>query len=147
MGTRSAAIMLRVSTDRPTPDAFSPAAGLRALAGLAAVGLGLSALALTTGWGIPCPWRTLTGTLCPFCGGTTLGVALLRGDLATAWAANPLVLTGLLLLTVLGALWSLELAGGPAVRLPRRLRLGATGWTVFVGLVAAGFAVWRNLAG
>jgi uncharacterized protein DUF2752 len=110
-----------------------------------AAGLGLSVLAATTGLGIPCPWRSMTGTLCPLCGGTHLGMALLSGDLAGAWAANQFVLVGLAGLLLLGVLWAVEALGGPAVRPPRGLRgRPGLGWAA-VALVAVAFAVWRNL--
>ncbi|MHB1009594.1 MAG: DUF2752 domain-containing protein, partial [Propionibacteriaceae bacterium] len=55
-------------------------------------GLGLGALYLLTGFGVPCPFRAMTGWLCPLCGGTHMAESLIRGDLAAAWAANPVVL-------------------------------------------------------
>ena len=53
-----------------------------------------------TGRGIPCPFLLATGWQCPICGASRMGVALLHGDPAAAWAANPFVL-------VLGALLAL----------------------------------------
>ena len=52
-----------------------------------------------TGRGIPCPVLLATGWQCPLCGASRMGAALLRGDPAAAWVANPfvLVLGGLLL--------------------------------------------------
>jgi len=106
----------------PTGAAASRPFGVRTrlvlLAGFATYGVGLSALYASTGVGLPCPFRMVTGWQCPLCGGTRLGAALLNGDVADAFAANPLVLLGLALLTVLGALWTIEAAGGPAARLP-----------------------------
>ena len=43
-------------------------------------GLALSALYATTGLGLVCPFRALTGWDCPLCGGTRMGAALLHGD-------------------------------------------------------------------
>ncbi|SDG64831.1 Protein of unknown function [Selenomonas sp. WCT3] len=39
-----------------------------------------------------CPFRTLTGLLCPGCGITTMFVRLSYGDFAGAYAANPVVM-------------------------------------------------------
>lgn len=39
--------------------------------------------------GLPCPFRLITGLQCPGCGITTLLLALGRGDLPAAFAANP----------------------------------------------------------
>ena len=72
-----------------------------------------------------------------------MGAALLRGDLAAAWAANPFVLTMLAGLAVACVCWIVELRGGPALRLPTLL----SGRLTFAAFVAAAiaFAVWRNL--
>lgn len=126
--------------------AFDARRGLRALGVFGAVGLGLSGLAAATGLGLPCPWRQLTGTLCPLCGGTHVGMALLHGDLSGAWAANQFVVSGLVVLVLLGLLWTVEALGGPAVRPPRSLRGRPGLWWVVIGAVAMLFAVVRNVA-
>ena len=41
------------------------------------------------GIGICCPFEHLTGLLCPGCGVSGMMLALLRGDLAAAFACNP----------------------------------------------------------
>jgi hypothetical protein len=97
-----------------------------------------------TGIGIPCPWRLATHTLCPFCGSTTMGAALLRGDLAAAWTANPFVLTMLAGLAVACVCWLVELRGGPAVRLPPRLSSQSFTYGAFA-VAAIIFAIWRNV--
>lgn len=61
---------------------------LALLTALLALGLGYAGLVNWLGFGLPCPFRTLTGFLCPGCGVSRLCLALLRGDLAGAWAAN-----------------------------------------------------------
>jgi len=122
-----------------------PAKGLKSAAGLGAIGLSLSGIYAVTGIGIPCPWRSLTHTLCPFCGATTMGAALLRGDVAAAWSANPFVLTLLVALVIACAFWIVELLGGPHARLPRRLSDQRI-WYLFLGAAAIAYAVWRNLA-
>ncbi|MGV8909751.1 MAG: DUF2752 domain-containing protein [Propionicimonas sp.] len=118
---------------------------LKAAAGLGVIGLSLSGMYAITGVGIPCPWRLATHTLCPFCGSTTMGAALLHGDVGAAWSANPFVLTLLAGLAVACLCWIVELGGGPALRLPRRLS-GQNLWYGAFAVAAIAFAVWRNLA-
>lgn len=139
--------MGRVNPETAALSGFRAASALRGLVSFGAVGVGLSGLALATGIGVPCPWRWLTGTLCPFCGGTHVGMALLRGDFVAAWAANQFVVVGLAVLALLGLLWTVEATGGAAVRPPRVLRWGAGRWWLVVGVAALVFAVWRNLVG
>ena len=129
---------------------FRPQTGLKYLGGFVAYGLGLSALYATTGVGFPCPLRELTGWQCPFCGGTRMGSALLHLDIAAAFAYNPVVLVGLVVLGILGTVWAIEAAGGPAFRLPRAIsqplrRVGRDRW-LLIGLGGAViYAVLRNL--
>ena len=118
--------------------------GLKNLAMFGAIGLSISGLYALTGVGIPCPWRQVTHTLCPLCGATTMGAALLHGDVAAAWAANPFVLILLVAATVVAGFRVVEVLGGPAVRLPARLsdqRL----WYGLIGTAALVFMVARNL--
>jgi hypothetical protein len=77
------------------------------VAGIAAAGAAVvyPAFQHATGIGFPCLLRAVTGIPCPFCGMTTAGVYLARGNAADAFAANPfvfavaaLVATGLVLL-------------------------------------------------
>ena len=60
-----------------------------------------------------CGFLALTGLPCPLCGGTHACAALVQGDGAAAWAANPGVVGLLLVLALLVLQWTLE---------------GATGW-------------------
>ena len=129
---------------------FRATRGLVYLGGFFAYGVGLSVLYATTGVGMPCPFRALTGWQCPLCGGTRLGGALLHGDLRSAFVDNPVVLVGLAVLTVLGVLWTVEALGGRAVRLPMawavRVRsVHPTRWTLFGLAAAAVYVVLRNL--
>ncbi len=73
-----------------------------------------------------------------------MGVALLHGNIAGAWMANPFVFTLLAGLGIACLCWLTEVLGGPAIRLPQFLR----DQRVWYGLLAVGavtFAVWRNL--
>ena len=125
--------------------------GLPILGGLFAGGFALSALFATTGIGVPCPFLALTGWRCPLCGGTRMGAALLHGDLAAAYGFNPAALLTLMALGVLGAIWAVEVLGGPALRLPRgmanRLQgVPAVAWAVVVLLLAVVYTLARNLS-
>lgn len=129
---------------------FRATRGLVCLGGFFGYGLALSALYATTGIGLPCPFRAITGWQCPLCGGTRLGRALLEGDVAAAFVDNPVVLVGLVVLTVLGALWTVEALGGPAVRLPRAWALRAqsvhpTQWLLLGLGGSVVFVLLRNL--
>jgi hypothetical protein len=113
-------------------------------------GLGLSALYATTGLGLPCPFRLLTGWDCPLCGGTRMGDALLHGDVPAAFGFNPLALLGLAILGVLAVVWAVEAVGGLAFRLPRPLserlrRVHPMRWLVIGILVAVIYTIARNL--
>jgi Protein of unknown function (DUF2752) len=124
--------------------------GLAVVGGLFAGGLALSALYSTTGVGVPCPFLALTGWQCPLCGGTRMGAALLHGDLAAAYAFNPLALVALTVLGVLAAVWAVEVIGGPAARPPRRLsarlrQVPAVAWALLALLLAVVYTVLRNL--
>jgi len=87
--------------------AFNPARGLAALGGFAGFGLAVSGLYALTGFGFPCPLRTITGWDCPLCGGTRLGSSLLHGQVGQAFLYNPAVFVLMTVLTVLAALWIL----------------------------------------
>jgi hypothetical protein len=106
-------------------------------------GLALSALYATTGLGLPCPFRLLTGWDCPLCGGTRMGEALLHGDVQGAFGFNPLALVGLVILVALGVLWTVEAAGGPHSERLRRVR--PTQWLVIGLLAAVIYTITRNL--
>ncbi len=130
--------------DPGTTQGTGPGGRLLAATGFVVVGLALSGAQSVGGIGLPCPWRALTHTLCPFCGATTMGVALLHGDLAAAWAANPFVLVLLAGVALGCVVWLVQLAGGPVVRLPRPLTR-PTLWYSALGAIALVFAVARNL--
>ncbi|MDR0285112.1 MAG: DUF2752 domain-containing protein [Propionibacteriaceae bacterium] len=109
-------------------------------------GVVLSLVYALTGWGVPCLLRATTGWLCPFCGGTHLGVALLHGDLAGAWRSNPVVF-------VAGGLLGLRLIGwtGEVIRHPDRGTRWvpwavARYWPVALVVVCIAWTLARNLA-
>jgi len=88
-----------------------------------------------------CPYRALTGYLCPGCGGTRAARALLAGDWAAAWRYNAFAV----LLLALCAMWLVF----ALVRYARTRRFPefrphpAVGYTLLA--VAALFTVYRNI--
>jgi hypothetical protein len=134
----------------PAVSGFRPETGLKWIAGLFAYGLGLSALYATTGFGLPCPFRAITGWDCPLCGGTRMGSALLHLEIGAAFAFNPLAMVALVVVGSLGVAWTVQLAGGPALRPPTAMRkrlVAVRGtWWLGAGLaVLVGYTVLRNV--
>lgn len=130
---------------------FDAVRAVKALGAFVGFGLAVSALYATTGIGFPCPLRTVTGWQCPLCGGTRLGSALLHGHVGQAFVYNPAVFIGLIVTTVLGALWVVEALGGPRVRPPHQLaerlvRVHPTVWTAIIVAFALGYTLARNLS-
>lgn len=109
-----------------------------------AFGAGASVVSRVTGFGMACPWRSITATPCPLCGSTHLGVSLLNGDLLGAWSANQFVFVGLIATSILAGFWVLAAVGGPVVRLPGRWGQRQT-WVVTASIAALGFMIARNL--
>jgi hypothetical protein len=114
---------------------------------LATAGIALAATALlfafdpaTTWWFPSCPFRAVTGWLCPFCGSLRALHAILRGSPRIALELNPLAIAGLVL--------GLIALGHDAVRPARATRFQRLTDLCFSGrglaLVVA-FAVFRNL--
>ena len=138
------------SVQAPERRPFQAVGGLKWLVGYAAFGVAVSGLYAATGVGFPCPFRELTGWECPFCGGTRLGAALLHGDIAAAFAYNPVVFVSLVLGVVVGVLWLVEALGGPRVRPPASWqaaarRVSPTRWWIIAGILAAIYVLLRNL--
>ncbi|MCX6878688.1 MAG: DUF2752 domain-containing protein [Verrucomicrobia bacterium] len=93
------------------------------------------------GWLPGCAWRKLTGLNCPGCGMTRATVAVLHGQLGTAFRCNPL---GMVLLPPALVGLALELSGWVRGKpWSSRLRLGASGgWIIAVTVIA--FWILRN---
>jgi hypothetical protein len=86
-----------------------------------------------------CAFNSLTGLLCPGCGGLRAMHQLLHGNLAAAWALNPLAV----LLVPASLLIGLAMIFRTWLPL-RLLRFsGRVAWIVIAGLAA--FALLRNL--
>ena len=86
-----------------------------------------------------CPLLALTGWACPACGGLRATHDLATGDLAGAWAMNPLWVLVAPLLVVAWGLWVRRAARGTTAR-------AIPPWTGVVSLVVlVGFGVARNV--
>ena len=88
---------------------ISPREALFRVGSVAVACFGIGTVHLVTGFGLPCPFRAVTGWLCPFCGGTHLAEALIRGDVAGAWSANPLALVVGVFIGIRALGWAFEL--------------------------------------
>lgn len=71
-------------------------------AGLLVMGAAVCVFLAQYGIGIPCMFHLVTGFYCPGCGVSRMGIALLHGDIRAAWHYNPVILSMLPLLFVLG---------------------------------------------
>lgn len=109
-------------------------------AALLAAGLAYYAFASVFG-GVPCPFRLVTGLKCPGCGITTMILALGRGDVGAALAANPFLLVTLPLPVglALRQAW-LRAKGGHFGRAENALCL-------IYAVLLLGWGVLRNLPG
>ena len=125
--------------------AASKARLLRLLGGLGvllALGFGYVWVIRLLGRVLYCPFYMATGLLCPGCGVSRMCLALLRGDWAGAWRANPFLV---ILLPILAVLLGLR-----AVRYVRMgERKGSVwenrAWTA-VAILLVGYGVFRNLS-
>lgn len=93
----------------------------------------------------PCPFRSLTGLDCPFCGGTRATRELLTGDVSGALDYNLLVPLMALVAVGLG-LWWLVSRRTEAVSFDgaRALATSKSVWIV-VGVAVVAFWILRNL--
>jgi hypothetical protein len=99
--------------------------------GVAAAAFAYPSIVRATGFGLPCPLRTLTGIPCPLCGMTTAATSLAAGQPHAALAANPFVF-GLAVLVLAGAALAAARAIG-VTRPPRpwpASQRRAVGWAV-----------------
>ncbi|WP_413471362.1 DUF2752 domain-containing protein [Streptomyces noursei] len=142
----------RTSPGGPVPPG-GPAAVRRRTLRRASLALGVAALGAGYLWHtdphqpgqllLPCPFRLLTGLLCPFCGGTRLAYDLMHGDVVTAFHDNAaLLVLGVPALAYVLVRWLV--AGVRGRHLP--LKLTARGNAVVLG-TAAVWMVARNLIG
>ncbi len=89
-----------------------------------------------------CPLLALTGLYCAGCGGLRATHDLAHGDLAGAWAMNPLWVVAVPLLAALWARWALRRWRGSPPRSSGRPQLWPA-WTLLV--VVVGYSVLRNV--
>jgi hypothetical protein len=79
-----------------------------------------------------------------------MGCALLHLEFGAAFAFNPLAMVALVVVGLLGVAWTVQLAGGPALRPPTAMRkrlVAVRGtWWLGAGLaVLVGYTVLRNV--
>ncbi len=120
---------------------------LRRCVAAGAGGVAVAGLYKVTGLGFPCPFLIATGLQCPFCGGTRMGSALLAGDLAAAWAFNPLLLLVGVALLARAVGWVVEAVRHPADRPAARWLPGWVHrhWEWVLAVVGVGYIVGRAL--
>ncbi|WP_345621186.1 DUF2752 domain-containing protein [Streptomyces ziwulingensis] len=87
-----------------------------------------------------CPFRFVTGLLCPACGGTRMVHDLMHGHLGAAWLDNRALLLAAPFALALWARWTVEGLRGRVWR-PRL----APASQVLILLTAVAWAVLRNL--
>lgn len=110
--------------------------------GVAGAAVVWPAFSEATGAGLPCPLRSVTGIPCPLCGMTTASVALVRGEVGDALAANPMVVVLAAFTAVMAVVLALRLTGrvGP----PRPWSALATGRaTAAVAVLAVVSEAWQ----
>ncbi|MFF0624539.1 DUF2752 domain-containing protein [Streptomyces sp. NPDC004296] len=138
----------------PTAEpATDPAAVRRNTLRRASLALGTAALGAVYLWHtdphqpgqllLPCPFRLMTGLLCPFCGATRMVYDLMHGDVPAAFHDNAALLV--LGVPALGYVLARWLAAGLRGRC-YPLKLTARGNAVVLG-TAAVWMVARNLIG
>ncbi len=97
---------------------------------------------MTVSWLPRCPVRLVTGWSCPGCGSQRLLHALLHGDIAGAWHANPFLLLCLPGILFLG--W-LELARRRHPEL--YMRVYSTPFIISTGVALVAWGIGRNIIG
>jgi hypothetical protein len=90
----------------------------------------------------PCPFRWLTGWLCPGCGSLRAAHQLLRGNFAAAWSLNPLMV---LLLPLLLFLLGQQLLATMNCTARERALPAAAAWALLFLTLA--YTLARNLPG
>ncbi|MDE7159812.1 MAG: DUF2752 domain-containing protein [Muribaculaceae bacterium] len=97
---------------------------------------------LRVSWLPRCPLRMATGWLCPGCGSQRLLHALLHGDFAAAWHANPFLLLALPGILFLGWL-ELSRRRHPVLY----MRVYSTPFIIAAGVALVAWGIGRNIMG
>ncbi|MCL2784916.1 MAG: DUF2752 domain-containing protein [Propionibacteriaceae bacterium] len=125
--------------------ATPPRDHLIAVGAFVCAGVAVSVLTMATGVGVPCPFRMISGWMCPFCGGTTMGISLLHGDLASAWRANQALMVIFPVIGVRTIGWIVEAIRHPKVGSRWLPRWFSQHWLAIFVTVAVAWTLLRNL--
>ncbi len=111
-----------------------------AVAGVALLALYYIFNPATSQWAPKCMFHAVTGLDCPGCGSQRMLHALIHGDFAAAWSANPF------LLCAAPAIILLIIAAARRTRFPRLYqRLNSPVAIAVYVVLLLGWTVWRNI--
>lgn len=96
---------------------------------------------IKTGLYLPCPFRSITGYLCPGCGATRMFLSLIQLDPAAAFRCNPLLLVTLPLLLYIVAAMCRNYVKCGSLQVGRRTEIMAVVLIVFFVI----FGFLRNI--
>lgn len=104
------------------------------------VGLGYAFFVQKTGYAIPCLFYKITGFYCPGCGVSRMCLALLKGDIKSAFYANQMIMICIPILFFIGIKSIVEIKKYGKIKKKQKDILL---WCMVIGFVI--FGVLRNL--
>lgn len=104
------------------------------------VGLGYAFFVQKTGYAIPCLFYKITGFYCPGCGVSRMCLALLKGDIKSAFYANQMIMICIPILFFIGIKYIIEIKKYGKIN---KKQEGILLWCMVIGFII--FGVLRNL--
>ncbi len=104
------------------------------------IGLGYAFFVQKTGYAIPCLFYKITGFYCPGCGVSRMCLALLKGDIKSAFYANQMIMICIPILLFIGIKSIIEIKKYGKIKKKQKDILL---WCMVIGFVI--FGVLRNL--